>query len=92
MTLSALFVVAYIYLTPCNTEHPADVSCRQYAKHLAAEEALKAQLLGAGVDVPRGAANDAQEYYDVHTPGVPGDGSDTDVGCIDDCNGDPQPN
>lgn len=41
MSLSAALIIAMIYLSPCYVKHPPDVSCRQYAVHLAAERAYE---------------------------------------------------
>jgi hypothetical protein len=39
MTLAALLTVVWIAITPCNVPHPPDLTCREYARHLAAERA-----------------------------------------------------
>ena len=40
MSIAALLTVAWIYATPCLVPHPADMSCRAYRVHIAAEKAL----------------------------------------------------
>lgn len=43
MSFTAMMMVAWIYVTPCNIPHPADVDCRTYKVHVAAERDLLSQ-------------------------------------------------